>query len=91
MNEDKRLRRYYNFPSTIALLLVALKLDGRLEWSWLCVLFVPMWVDIALGILVHIIFGLWGNRSRRQDKPYGKRLHWDSQNKRMYGPFEEDN
>lgn len=90
MNENRGFWEYHNPSFTMTLLLIALRLDGQIGWSWLLVLFVPMWVDIILEILVHLIAGLWPNRSHKQDKPYGERLYWDGKNGRMYGPFGED-
>lgn len=91
MNDNKLFPYYYNIPFVLTLFLIASKLEGRLEWSWFQVLFVPMSIDIVLGVLVYIVLRLLGSRwHHRQDKPYGQRLHWDGKNKRMYGPFEKD-
>ena len=48
------------FCSVLALLFIALKLTGHIDWSWWWVLS-PLWIGFAVGILAVFLLGLiWG-------------------------------
>ena len=59
------------FTGALALLFIALKLLGHIEWSWLWVL-APVWIPLALvgivGLVVLVVWLIAGALDRRPHK-----------------------
>lgn len=74
-------------------MLIALKLDGYLEMSWIWVLS-PIWVSILMTMLVTIYAFIAAEREAKKSyKPYiaqGNRLYWDANTQTMYGDCEKE-
>jgi hypothetical protein len=47
------MRASIGFPGLLALLFIALKLTGVINWSWLWVL-APLWIGAIVGLLIFI-------------------------------------
>ena len=45
------------FSTALAILFIALKLTGYINWSWFYVL-MPIWIPIAIAMLIFIVVGI---------------------------------
>ena len=83
------------------LLLIALKLDGNIDLSWLLIL-TPFMIESATEVFISIVTCIYNaiksfatNVKRNQDcntRYNGHRLVWDAKTNTMYGPHnKEDN
>ena len=74
---------------------IALKLDGKLDVSWMHI-FTPLlivWAIDVISSIIVIICNIASNIKRNQEiniRYNGQKLYWDATNKRMYGPFETE-
>lgn len=71
----------------VTVILVALKLDGTLQWKWIWVLS-PIWLDLVIGIIMSVAILIATRERKEKYKPYiagGKRLMWDANTQTMYG------
>ena len=42
------------FPGILTIVLIVLKLLGKISWSWVWVL-APLWISFALGLLMFVV------------------------------------
>lgn len=75
----------------ITIILLALKLDGIIQISWLIV-FAPIWFNCLIEMIITIITSIIMQVQKSKFKSYipqGKRIVWDSKTQTMYGSPEE--
>jgi len=81
------------FELFLTIILIALKLDGALQASWIWVVS-PLWIAILINMLSTIIVAIIISfEQKKYNKPLvaqGKPLVWDAKTQTMYGPFDED-
>lgn len=79
----------------ITIILLALKLDGIIQISWLIV-FAPIWfnclIEMIITIIAFIIMQVQELKRERKHKfvPQGKRIVWDAKTQTMYGSPESE-
>lgn len=81
------------------LLLIALKLDGNINLSWLLIL-APFMIEPATEVFISIVACIYNaiksfvtNVKRNQDlntRYNGHRLVWDAKTNTMYGPYNKE-
>lgn len=54
MAENTTVRGGIGFAGLLTIVFIALKLLGKISWSWWWVLS-PLWIDLALAILIIIV------------------------------------
>ena len=92
MNEHLSTRRI-----VLTTLLIAYKLDGFIDWSWIWILF-PIWgEEIVIELLASVLNFIVNSIDKaKENKAYRFKmyanstpLYWDNKTKTMYGAFKE--
>ena len=52
-NDNGHSHSGIGFLSALQIAFIVLKVIGKIEWSWLCVL-IPLWVEILVAIIVAV-------------------------------------
>lgn len=95
--EAKKSILTYNIAIFITIILAALKLDGRINITWMVVI-TPIIIDVALGLVITFVVMLWLGimkiRNSIKENSYGKHLynkhasgtaiHWDYRTQSFY-------
>lgn len=80
----------------IAVIFIAMKLDGIIDWKWIYVIF-PIWgswittiIATVIAYLIDVITDFCATQSYKRATTFGKRLVWDSKANEMYGGPESE-
>jgi hypothetical protein len=70
--ENKATAKGIGFTGLLAVAFIVLKLCHVIDWSWLWVL-APIWIPIALVILIGVIFVLYAIIADKKDEKVRKK------------------